>query len=275
MPAERRPSGAFASTTDPASPGRHLLVARAAGVSFRAPTEAILRRFTRNASHPVYQAMLELGRAQKTIFIARLRDRDLQGEINEGLNLIESWNRVNTVIFFGKSGEFATNGRDQQQLGMFALHILQAALVYINTLMIQDILAEPEWQDMPHRRRPMRTDRAVLGARPTLRRHHAEHDQAPRPQPGPADGQPRRHGLNRAPCTASPVRLLVTWCHVPNGTPTTARRCCGRPDTHARRIGLFACSIANMSGQSRSVMLRHRLHGRAAANTISRRHEPV
>jgi TnpA family transposase len=91
--------------------------------------------------------MLELGRAQKTIFIARyLRDRDLQREIEEGLNLIESWNRVNGVIFFGKSGEFATNRRDQQQLGMLALHILQAALVYVNTLMLQDILAEPEWQ---------------------------------------------------------------------------------------------------------------------------------
>lgn len=111
-----------------------------------ASTEAILRRFTRNASHPVYQAMLELGRAQKTIFIARyLRDRDLQREINEGLNLIEAWNRVNTLIFYGKSGEFASNLRDQQQLGMLALHILQAALVYVNTLMIQDILAEPEW----------------------------------------------------------------------------------------------------------------------------------
>ncbi len=112
-----------------------------------ASTEAILRRFTRNASHPVYQAMLELGRAQKTIFIARyLRDRDLQREIEEGLNVIESWNRVNGVIFFGKSGEFATNRRDQQQLGMLALHILQAALVYVNTLLLQDILAEPEWQ---------------------------------------------------------------------------------------------------------------------------------
>ena len=111
-----------------------------------ASTEAILRRFTRNASHPVYQAMLELGRAQKTIFVARyLRDRDLQREIEEGLNLIEAWNRVNGVIFYGKSGEFATNRRDQQELGMLSLHILQAALVYVNTLMIQDILAEPEW----------------------------------------------------------------------------------------------------------------------------------
>ena len=111
-----------------------------------ASTEAILRRFTRNASHPVYQAMLELGRVQKTIFVARyLRDRDLQREIEEGLNLIEAWNRVNGVIFYGKSGEFATNRRDQQELGMLSLHILQAALVYVNTLMIQDILAEPEW----------------------------------------------------------------------------------------------------------------------------------
>jgi TnpA family transposase len=42
--------------------------------------------------------MLELERAQKTIFIARyLRDRDLQREINEGLDLIEAWNRVNTA----------------------------------------------------------------------------------------------------------------------------------------------------------------------------------
>ena len=33
-----------------------------------ASAEAILRRFTRNATHPVYQTMLELGRAQRTIF---------------------------------------------------------------------------------------------------------------------------------------------------------------------------------------------------------------
>ena len=93
--------------------------------------------------------MLELARAQRTIVVCRyLHDRDLQRETEDGLNVVESWNRVNSVIFFGKSGEFATNRRDQQQLGMLALHILQAALVYVNTLMLQDILAEPEWQDV-------------------------------------------------------------------------------------------------------------------------------
>lgn len=37
-------------------------------------TEAILRRFMKvNAAHPTYQAMIELGRAQKTIFLVQSR----------------------------------------------------------------------------------------------------------------------------------------------------------------------------------------------------------
>ena len=74
-----------------------------------ASTEAILRRFTKaNAVHPAYQAMAEVGRAQRTIFLTRyLRDRDLQREINEGLNVVESWNRANAVIFYGKGGDIA------------------------------------------------------------------------------------------------------------------------------------------------------------------------
>ncbi|MDN5918727.1 MAG: transposase, partial [Pseudonocardia sp.] len=113
-----------------------------------ASTEAILRRFTRTASHPTYQAMLELGRAQKTIFVARyLRDRALQREINAGLNVVESWNRANSVIFYGKGGDIATNRRDEQEMAVACLRILQAALVFINTLMIQDVLADPDWAD--------------------------------------------------------------------------------------------------------------------------------
>jgi TnpA family transposase len=79
-----------------------------------ASTEAILRRFMKaNAAHLTYQAMIELGRAQKTTFLARyLRSRQPQREIHEGLNMVESWNRANAVIFYGKGGDLASNHRD-------------------------------------------------------------------------------------------------------------------------------------------------------------------
>ena len=112
-----------------------------------ASTEAILRRFMKaNAAHPTYQAMIELGRAQKTVFLARyLRSRGLQREINDGLNVIESWNRCNSIIFYGKSSELASNRRDEQEMSVLCLRICQAAIVYINVLMIQDVLADPDW----------------------------------------------------------------------------------------------------------------------------------
>jgi len=114
-----------------------------------ASTEAILRRFTRSASHPTYQAMLEVGRAQRTIFVARyLRSRELQREITEGLNVVEAFNGANSVIYYGKGGEIASNRQDEQEMTVLCLRILQAALVYVNTLMLQDVLAEHDWSDI-------------------------------------------------------------------------------------------------------------------------------
>jgi TnpA family transposase len=109
-----------------------------------AQTAAILRRFQQaNAMHPAYQAMLETGRAQRTLFAARyLRDRDLQREINAGLNVAESWNAGNSIIYFGKGGDIPANRRDEQELSVLCLRVLQAAVVYLNTLMIQDVLNE-------------------------------------------------------------------------------------------------------------------------------------
>ena len=109
-----------------------------------AQTAAILRRFQNaNAMHPAYQAMLETGRAQRTLFVARyLRDRELHREINAGLNVAESWNAGNSIIYFGKGGDIPANRRDEQELSVLCLRVLQAAVVYLNTLMIQDVLDE-------------------------------------------------------------------------------------------------------------------------------------
>ena len=64
----------------------------------------------------------------------------LRQEIQEGLNVIENWNGTNNFILYGK-GEHASNDLENQEITMPALHLLQISLVYINTLMIQRILA--------------------------------------------------------------------------------------------------------------------------------------
>jgi TnpA family transposase len=112
-----------------------------------AETETILKRFTRdNLKHPTYQALMELGKAIKTIFLCRyLSSEALRREIEEGLNVVENWNGANGFIFYGKGGEIAANRLEDQELAVLSLHLLQSSLVYINTLMIQQVLADPGW----------------------------------------------------------------------------------------------------------------------------------
>ncbi len=110
--------------------------------------EAILPRFTRNnGQHPTYKALCELGKVLKTIFLCDyLRLESLRREIHEGLQVIETWNSTNDFILYGKGGEFASNKLEDQELLMLSLHLLQVSIVYVNTLMIQQVLALPEWQ---------------------------------------------------------------------------------------------------------------------------------
>ena len=110
-----------------------------------ADAESLLRRFTRaNVQHPAYKALTELGKAIKTIFLCRyLASEDLRREVNEGLNVVESWNAANDLILFGRKGELATNRREDQEMGLLCLHLIQASLVYINTIMIQEVLEDP------------------------------------------------------------------------------------------------------------------------------------
>ena len=114
-----------------------------------ADAESLLRRFSRNnIQHPAYKALAELGKAIKTIFLCRyLNSEELRREIHVGLNVVESWNSANGFIYYGKRGEISTNRKDNQEMGLLCLHLLQASMVYINTLMIQQVLEEPGWSE--------------------------------------------------------------------------------------------------------------------------------
>ena len=69
----------------------------------------------------------------------------LRREINEALKVIENWNGANDFIYFGKGGEMASNRIDDQEISMLSLHLIQVWLVYVNTLMIEQVLAESAW----------------------------------------------------------------------------------------------------------------------------------
>ena len=50
---------------------------------------------------------------------------------------------ANSSIFYGKGGEVAANRLEDQEVSVLALHLLQLALVYVGTPMIQEVLASP------------------------------------------------------------------------------------------------------------------------------------
>lgn len=97
-----------------------------------AETEAILRRFTKkNVQHPTYKAFAELGKAIKKIFLCHyLHGEALRREINEGLNVVEQWNGATDFVFFARRGEMANNRRENHEVSMLALHLIQLRIVH-------------------------------------------------------------------------------------------------------------------------------------------------
>jgi Tn3 transposase DDE domain-containing protein len=51
------------------------------------------------------------------------------------------------VIFYGKDGDLTGPDREDAETSMLALHLLQSALVHVNTLLVQTVLEAPAFHD--------------------------------------------------------------------------------------------------------------------------------
>jgi hypothetical protein len=58
----------------------------------------------------------------------------------------QAWNSANHDLFYGKDGDLTGSDKESQEVSMLALHLLQSALVHVNTLLLQDILSEEKRQ---------------------------------------------------------------------------------------------------------------------------------
>lgn len=109
--------------------------------------DVMMRRLSAdNQENPVYQALSEIGKASRTIFLCRyLSSEALRIDIHESLNVVERVNSIMGFIFYGRLGEISTNNPQDQELALLCLHLLQVSMVYINTLLIQTVLTDPHW----------------------------------------------------------------------------------------------------------------------------------
>ena len=112
-----------------------------------AEAQQLLRRFMRGGPrHPAHQALDELGRVGRTIYLCDLLSREaVRREVHESRQVVETWNSGVDFIHYGKDNELTGDDREDLEISMLTMHLLQASLVLVNTLILQQILAEPAW----------------------------------------------------------------------------------------------------------------------------------
>ncbi|WP_326783526.1 Tn3 family transposase [Streptomyces sp. NBC_00151] len=132
------------------------------------------------------------------------------------MHVVENWNSANRDLFYGKDGELTGKDKESQEISMLALHLLQSALLHVNTLLVQEVLAEPKWSDKLTEADWRGHSPAFLDTREPLRQVRAGHEPPPAPRPAPptaANAPGRcsflRHGTGRM-SAAPPVP--DHWC---------------------------------------------------------------
>ena len=81
-----------------------------------------------NVTNPTYKALVEVGKAEKTIFLGDyLASRETQYQVNDGLQVVENGNATSEVICYGRRGELATNSREQREITLLSCNYCKTA----------------------------------------------------------------------------------------------------------------------------------------------------
>lgn len=150
-----------------------------------------LLRKLNNYSHKnkLYQAMRELGRAVRTVFLLKyITDEDLRRTITATTNKVEAFNGFLKWLFFGSEGAFGDNNLDEQQKRLAYLHVVANAVIYQNVVDMSRVLEELNQEGLEF------SEEDVMALSPYLTRHikrFGEYVLDLSKEPAPFDGKLR------------------------------------------------------------------------------------
>jgi hypothetical protein len=59
---------------------------------------------------------------------------------------VEHWHSASTDIFCGKVGDLTGDGRESVEVSALALHLVQASIAYLNTILIWAVVRDLKWR---------------------------------------------------------------------------------------------------------------------------------
>ncbi|MEV5893666.1 Tn3 family transposase [Nonomuraea fuscirosea] len=62
------------------------------------------------------------------------------------MNVVENWHSANRDIFYGKAGDLTGDDRESVEVSALALHLVQASITYLNTILIQTVVRDAKWR---------------------------------------------------------------------------------------------------------------------------------
>ncbi|MET8862927.1 Tn3 family transposase [Nonomuraea sp. NPDC004580] len=89
---------------------------------------------------------------------------------------MENWNSANDKIFYGREGVLTVADREHAEVSMLTLHLLQSALAFTDTQLLQDVLRDPQGAGKLTEENRRALSPAVPGSREPLRPVPAGHD---------------------------------------------------------------------------------------------------